>query len=67
MEWKYYIQVQGVVWGGGKVGVVVKNDQVRELAGQVLGGSSSWMLKPPKVIAVLELELKTITQCQRFG
>lgn len=67
MGWKYYIQVQGVVWGGGKVGVVVKNDQVRELAGQVLGGSSSCMLKPPKVIAVLEVEMKAITQCLSAG
>ena len=66
MEWKYYIRVQSVIWGGGKVGFVIKNDQVRELASQVLSESSSWMLKLPKVITRLEVEMKTITQCQRF-
>jgi hypothetical protein len=66
LEWKYYIRVQSVIWGGGKVGVVIRNDQVRELANQVLSESSSWMLKVPKVITNLEVEIKTTTQCQRF-
>lgn len=66
LEWKYYIRVHSVIWGGGKVGVVIKNDQIRELASQVLSESSSWMLKLPKVITSLEVEMKTITQCQRF-
>ena len=51
--------------GGGKVGVVIENDQVRELASQVLSGSWSWMLKLPNVITSLEVEMKTLSQCQR--
>lgn len=53
-------------WGGGGVEAVVKNDQVKELAGQVMGGSSYWTLKSPTIMARLEVEMKTITQCQRF-
>lgn len=60
LGWKYYIGVQSVIWRGGKVGVVIENDQVRELASQVLSGSSSWMLKLPKVITSLEVEMKTL-------
>ena len=45
---------------------IVKNDQVRELAGQVLGGSAPCLLKSCGVMASLEIEMKTITQCQRF-
>lgn len=39
--------------------MVVKNDQVKELAGQVFSGSSSVTLKSSTVMANLEIEMKT--------
>ena len=32
------MQVHGVIWGGGRVEVIVENNQVKDLAGQVFGG-----------------------------
>lgn len=46
--------------------VVVKNDQVKGLAGQVLGGSSYWTLKSLTIMTRLEVEMKTVTQCQKL-